>query len=254
MDPKDQFDRQAKFYSNSSTFSSGLSLKLLSNLLLGKEFSQGLDIGTGSGFTAFELSNNCDSVEAIDISSGMLEEAEKIKQKRNIDNVNFKIGFAENLEYADSSFDIITCRTAAHHFEDLSKALDEINRVLKDKGSVYVIDTITSDQKSLNDWHQKIEIMRDQSHVKNYSLLEWKKYFLNSNLNLIEIFQTRVNMNLEDWMERSGTSMKSKKILRNEFENADNKVKKFFGIEKIRNNHNFYWPVGLFYLKKTNSF
>ena len=36
MDPKEQFDRQAKYYANSPTFSSGLSLDLLSKLLKNK--------------------------------------------------------------------------------------------------------------------------------------------------------------------------------------------------------------------------
>ena len=59
MDPKEQFDRQAKYYANSPTFSLGLSLELLSKLIKGKKFSKSLDIGTGSGFTAFEISKNC---------------------------------------------------------------------------------------------------------------------------------------------------------------------------------------------------
>ena len=113
-----------------------------------------------------------------------------------------------------------------------------------------MIDTITSDQKILNDWHQKIETIRDKSHIKNYSLMEWKNYFEGSKLYLKEIHQTRVNMELEDWMERSGTNESDKNILRNEYDNANNKIKKFFGIEKINNDFKFYWPVGLFYLEK----
>ena len=82
MDPKEQFDRQAKYYANSPTFSSGLSLDLLSKLLKNKTFTKGLDIGTGSGFTAFEISKTCTSVEGIDISTGMLDEANRIKNER----------------------------------------------------------------------------------------------------------------------------------------------------------------------------
>ena len=122
MDPKEQFDRQAKYYANSSTFSSGLSLDLLSKLIRDKKFSKGLDIGTGSGFTAFEISKNCTSVDAIDISTGMLGEANRIKNERKIKNVNFKIGYSEDLDYEDKSFDLITCRTSAHHFKDIKKA------------------------------------------------------------------------------------------------------------------------------------
>ena len=254
MDPKEQFDRQAKYYANSPTFSSGLSLDLLSKLLKGKKFLKGLDIGTGSGFTAFEISKNCTSVDGIDISTGMLEEANRIKDERKIKNVNFKIGYAEDLDYEDKSFDLVACRTSAHHFKNIKKAINEIERVIKNDGSIYIIDTITSDQKILNSWHQKIELIRDRSHIKNYSLMEWKNYFEDSTLNLQEVHQTRVNMKLEDWMERSGTSKSDKDLLRNEYDKANDKIKNFFGIEKIDGDFKFYWPVGLFYLKKINLF
>ena len=250
MDPKKQFTRQAKLYAKSPLFSSGLSLKLLSSLLQEKKFFMGLDIGTGAGFTAFEISKNSREVIAIDISEGMLEEAESIKREREIDNVTFKIGRAENIESPDESFDLITCRTAAHHFFDIEKSMKEIHRTLKKSGSVYIIDTITSDQKSLNEWHQKIESLRDPSHVKNYSLIEWRSLIRNSDLELKNIFQTRVNMEIEDWMERSGTIERKKSILRNHFKRSSKKVKQFFGIENIENDYKFYWPVGLFEIEK----
>ena len=59
MDAKEQFNNQAKFYSSSKTFSAGESLNILSNLFNKKKFKSGLDIGTGAGFAAFELSKSC---------------------------------------------------------------------------------------------------------------------------------------------------------------------------------------------------
>ena len=119
MDPKKQFDNQARFYAESTLFSSGLSLKLLINLIDKKKFKKALDIGTGTGFTALEISKNTNDVIGIDISEGMLNEANIIKKNRGIYNVNFEIGKAEKLKYKDDSFDLITCRTAAHHFSNI---------------------------------------------------------------------------------------------------------------------------------------
>ena len=67
MDAKEQFNNQAKFYSSSKTFSAGESLNILSNLISKKTFKYGLDVGTGAGFAAFELSKSCEKVEATDI-------------------------------------------------------------------------------------------------------------------------------------------------------------------------------------------
>ena len=252
MDAKEQFNNQAKFYSSSKTFSAGESLDILSNLFNKKKFKSGLDIGTGAGFAAFELSKSCEKVEATDISEGMINEAKKIMKERKINNLNFNICSAEELKYSDKEFDIVTCRTAAHHFLDVEKFCSEVHRVLKDEGEFIIVDTITSDQIKLNNWHQEVELIRDKSHIKNLSLIEWKSILKISKFSFLDIIQSRVTMNLNDWMERSGTSDKDKKILKDKFQNSNEKIKRFFGIKILNNDISFYWPVGIFHLKKLN--
>ena len=252
MDAKEQFNNQAKFYSSSKTFSAGESLDILSNLLNKGKFESGLDIGTGAGFAAFELSKSCEKVEATDISEGMINEAKKIMKERKINNLNFNICSAEELNYRDKEFDIVTCRTAAHHFLDVEKFCSEVHRVLRDEGEFIIVDTITSDQIKLNNWHQEVELIRDKSHIKNLSLIEWKNILKISKFSFLDIIQSRVTMNLNDWMERSGTSDKDKKILKDKFQNSDEKMKSFFGIKILNSDISFYWPVGIFHLKKLN--
>ena len=252
MDAKEQFNNQAKFYSSSKTFSTGESLDILSNLFNKKKFKSGLDIGTGAGFAAFELSKSCEKVEATDISEGMINEAKKIMKERKINNLNFNICSAEELKYSDKEFDIVTCRTAAHHFLDVEKFCSEVHRVLKDEGEFIIVDTITSDQIKLNNWHQEVELIRDKSHIKNLSLIEWKSILKISKFSFLDIIQSRVTMNLNDWMERSGTSDEDKKILKDKFQNSNEKIKSFFGIKILNNDISFYWPVGIFHLKKLN--
>ena len=252
MDAKEQFNNQARFYSSSKTFSAGESLNILSNLISKKTFKNGLDVGTGAGFAAFELSKSCEKVEATDISEGMINEAKKIMKERKINNLNFNICSAEELNYSDKEFDIVTCRTAAHHFLDVEKFCSEVHRVLKDEGEFIIVDTITSDQIKLNNWHQEVELIRDKSHIKNLSLIEWKNILKISKFSFLDIIQSRVTMNLNDWMKRSGTSDKDKKILKDKFQNSDEKIKSFFGIKILNNDISFYWPVGIFHLKKLN--
>ena len=252
MDAKEQFNKQAKFYSSSKTFSAGESLNILSNILKRKEFEYGLDVGTGAGFAAQELSKTCQKVEATDISEGMIKEAKNIMKEREISNLNFNVCYAEGLRYNDKVFDIVTCRTAAHHFLDVEKFCSEVYRVLKNDGEFIIIDTITSDQIKLNNWHQEVELIRDKSHIKNLSLIEWKNILKKFNFKFLDIIQSRVKMNLNDWMERSGTSEKDKIIIKNNFQNSEEKIKNFFGIKNIKNDISFYWPVGIFHLQKLN--
>jgi len=182
----------------------------------------------------------------------MINEAKKIMKERKIINLNFNLMPAENLNFSDSNFDIITCRTAAHHFLDVEKFCYESKRVLRNDGEIIIVDTITSDQLKLNEWHQEVELIRDKSHKKNLSMIEWKNIFKKAKLEIIDIIQSRVNMNLSDWMERSGTSDEDKEILKNKFLASEDNIKKFFGIKLIKDDISFYWPVGIFHLKKLN--
>ncbi len=65
----------------------------------------------------------------IDPSEDMLRVA-----KSKIENVEFRIGFAEDLPFENDYFDLAVTNFAFHHFENKSKALNEIARVLKKDG------------------------------------------------------------------------------------------------------------------------
>ena len=49
---------------------------------------------------------------------------------------------AENLPFADNSLELITCRTAAHHFADINLSVKEWYRVLSKGGVLILADTI----------------------------------------------------------------------------------------------------------------
>src|SRR5688572_30814979 len=99
-----------------------------------------LDIATGSGHTAFALASYVRAIVAIDITPEMLREAEALQAERSIDNVTFQAGDVHDLPFEDGSFQLVTCRRAAHHFSDIGRALQEICRVLSPGGRVVIDD------------------------------------------------------------------------------------------------------------------
>jgi len=91
-----------------------------------------LDLGTGTGVLAREFALNGAEVSGIDIASGQIEAAKKIAQTDSL-KVDFQVGTAERLEFADHEFDAITANQCWLYF-DKTKVIPEVNRTLKNTG------------------------------------------------------------------------------------------------------------------------
>ncbi|ERG96513.1 class I SAM-dependent methyltransferase [Haloquadratum walsbyi] len=81
-----------------------------------------LDLGTGTGAIAFELTSTADCVIGRDISTGMLDEARMKASAENIENIKFAEGrFREPNLDSDTDVDIVTSNFAMHHLSDDEK-------------------------------------------------------------------------------------------------------------------------------------
>ncbi|XP_038643818.1 putative methyltransferase DDB_G0268948 [Scyliorhinus canicula] len=98
----------------------------------GKPFTLAVDIGCGSGQSTRGLASYFDKVVGIDMSEAQIEEAKKVDGP---DNVSYRQGLAEDLEFEDGSVDLVTSGAAAHWF-NMEKFMKEAERVLKPKGCV----------------------------------------------------------------------------------------------------------------------
>ena len=102
-----------------------------------------LDIATGTADIAIMLSHvkSCEII-ALDISSKMIEIGKtKINRLNLYKRISLDIGDAENIKYADNSFDIVTVGYGVRNFENLNKGLNEIYRVLKKNGTLIILET-----------------------------------------------------------------------------------------------------------------
>ncbi len=101
-----------------------------------------LDIACGTGDFAIEaLKLNPEKVSGIDISKGMIAEGQKKIAKKGLEHViDLKYGDAENMLFADHTFDTITVGFGVRNFEDLEQGLSEIRRVLQPNGKVAILE------------------------------------------------------------------------------------------------------------------
>ena len=96
-----------------------------------------LEIGCGSGRLSSQLADKVKSLTAIDPDQATINRARK-----EISGVNFRVGSGEKLKFNDKSYDIVLFSYSLHH-QDCARALDEANRVLRDNGSILIIEPST---------------------------------------------------------------------------------------------------------------
>jgi len=99
-----------------------------------------IDIGTGPGNLAQLIAQKYPNLKVIgiDLSETMIKIANK--NKRNLTNLEFKIMDGNNLEFKNNSIDYIISTLAFHHWKTPIKVLNEIYRVLKIGGGVWIYD------------------------------------------------------------------------------------------------------------------
>src|SRR5262245_11886136 len=107
----------------------------------------------------------------------MLERARALATERGVDNVAFRLGDVVPLPFPDATFSIVTCRFAFHHFTDPRAVLAEMRRVCRPGGRVVVADLTTSDDPAEVAAFERMEHLRDPSHVRALTLAELEALF-----------------------------------------------------------------------------
>lgn len=101
-----------------------------------------LDVATGTGDLAITIEKGTSSkVIGLDLSQQMLNVGVIKIKKLNLDGkISMQKGDAENLPFEDNRFDAVSVAFGVRNFENLTKGLAELRRVVKDNKSVYILE------------------------------------------------------------------------------------------------------------------
>ena len=112
-----------------------------------------LDIGCGTGLLSLKFLEAAEcTVNGIDLSEDMLNIWKNKIEKSNLSNrVKVQLGDAANLDFEDSTFDIIASTVTLHHVKEKQQAINNFFRLLKPKGRFVIGDLDVDTSGDLND-------------------------------------------------------------------------------------------------------
>ncbi len=200
---KERFGRRSGAYSKSSILSDKDHLNLIVDLTAPEKSDKVLDVATGNGFLAFEFAKRVSgaNVTGCDMTRDMLLVAESMQRGRGIDNLDFRVMDAESLGFEDESFDIVSCRFAFHHFTNPGKAVSEMARVCKTGGKIVLVDGLSSEDAAKSEYHNRIEQLRDPSHVRLYSEPELAGMLRGAGLKIIHARNWDADFYFDEWIK-----------------------------------------------------
>jgi ubiquinone/menaquinone biosynthesis C-methylase UbiE len=197
-----KFGEAAADYAASAVHATGPSLARLLELVETQPTWRLLDIATGAGHTALAFAPRLAKVTASDITPEMLQQARKLAKERKLGNVVTAQARADDLPFPDTSYHLVTCRLAAHHFPDPQSFVREAARVLIPGGSFALVDNVSPDDADLAARYNSFEKLRDPSHGRALGLEEWQTLMRDAGLTLTASEVMDQDIPFDPWVER----------------------------------------------------
>lgn len=163
-----------------------------------------LEVAAGTCACGRSFAPSAHTVVCLDATLPMLTVGKEKADSSRMNNMIFIKGYAEELPFLNENFDIVFSRLAFHHFTDTNTVFSEMVRVLRPGGKFVLIDMEAADE-GLRNTEDKIETMRDPSHVKNMSMNEMLNLFAMHNLSVEKCEKTEMKQRLKSWLSLTKT-------------------------------------------------
>lgn len=226
-----QFGEQAAAYLSSAVHAQGSEFALLQAELAGQGGARVLDLGCGAGHVSFHVAPLVSEVVAYDLSQQMLDVVTAAAAERGMGNIATVNGAAERLPFADGEFDFVFSRYSAHHWSDLGVALREVRRVLRPGGVAAFVDVLSPGSPLFDTYLQSVEVLRDTSHVRDYSAAEWLRQVSEAGLHVRSTTRQRLRLEYASWVERMRTPEVMRAAIVQLQLSMGNEVREYFEIE-----------------------
>ena len=227
----DQFGPRAADYVASAVHATGEDLQQLAAIVRGRGDAHALDLGCGGGHVSFTVAPELAGVTAYDLSADMLAAVGAEAARRGLTNITTRQGPAEQLPFDDASFDFVLTRFSAHHWRDLPAALREAHRVTKPGGRAVFMDVVSPGPPLLDTFLQAVELLRDPSHMRDYTIEEWTAAVRTAGFTPGPVTRRRLHLDFSTWITRMRTPQLHVAAIRSLQQKASQDVVRHFAIE-----------------------
>ncbi|MBI3245761.1 MAG: class I SAM-dependent methyltransferase [Deltaproteobacteria bacterium] len=241
----DQFTKQVIPFATAAGIKDEDALKLVVDFSgVGPEDTV-LDVACGPGLVTCAFARVARHVTGIDLTPAMIDHARALQQEQGLGNVSWQVGDVLPLPYADATFSLVLSRYAFHHFLDPAAVLAEMKRVCAPGGKVMVIDVAASADPQKAATYNRMEKLRDPSHVRGLPLVELEGLFPRQGFAAPRQTFYRMEFDLEDTLQRSfpnpGDADKIRQIFRETLDNDGLGMNARHADERIR----FDYPIAV---------
>jgi SAM-dependent methyltransferase len=174
---RDQFTRQATPFSTAAPIADAGALQMIVAAAEAGPDDLVLDVACGGGIVVCAFAPGVKHATGIDMTPAMLERARHLAAEQGITNVAWHEGDVARLPFPDGAFTIVVTRFAVHHFPDPRAVLREMVRVCAPGGRVVVVDTYAAPDPAKAAAFNRLELLRDPSHVRCFPLAELRGLF-----------------------------------------------------------------------------
>ncbi len=239
---QEQFNRQAEHY---DAIWASWSDELLEWMLKYSDPKPGdtvLDVAAGSGFVSLAFASKGCRVVGTDVSSAMLHQAKEAAKDKGLE-IQLLEAPAEEIPVPNHTFDIVSCRLAPHHFQSVPNFLNEAFRVLKNGGKLIIADTSVPEDEELDEWQNRIEKVRDPSHVRNYSASEWKSMTEETGFTIrtLDTMDASISIDMQSRLTKAGCNDHQADEVIKMLTQASDNIRKQYRIVAHGSNFTFAW-------------
>ncbi len=199
----DQFTRQATPFSTAKTIADEKALRLLVELSGAGQEDTVLDVACGGGLVVCAFAQTVRHATGIDVTPAMLNRARALAMQKGLGNVSWDQGDVQSLPYPDATFSIVVSRFTFHHFLDPFAVLKEMIRVCAAGGRIVVADVEAPNDPVKAAQFNRMEKLRDPSHVRAMPVTELRGLFDAAGLPGPRVATYELHDELENLLQRS---------------------------------------------------
>jgi ubiquinone/menaquinone biosynthesis C-methylase UbiE len=202
---REQFTRTAQIFGDYAVASRVAEAERLARMVGASESDCAVDLACGPGTLALRFARHVRWICGLDLTPAILERARRSAAADGLSNLDFAIGDAQSLPFADGSLDIAVTSYSLHHFPDAARTIGEMARVVKRGGRVGILDIFVPDDPAVSELNNRIEILRDASHTRTITREEFDSHFAAHGLRILETSVEENSRAFDHWMLVAGS-------------------------------------------------